>query len=177
MTDYTNPNEFWTDEERHFYEGLSDEERIAAAILRIVYTCLGLLVAVLLCALLSGCTTTKYVPVPEYHTDTLIQTKVLKDSVWLHDSVYVHEYQKGDTIFSTTIKWSTKYVEREVHDTTHVSKTDSIPYPVEVVKEVPAKLTWWQQTRLHLANILLWLPALLAVIYVGKKHLGRLGQD
>ena len=54
---------------------------------------------------------------------------------------------------------------------------DSIPYPVEVVKEVPAKLTWWQQTRLHLANIVLWLLALLAVIYVGKKHLGRLGQD
>ena len=177
MTDYTNPNEFWTDEEREFYKGLSNEERIAAAILRIVYTCLALLAAVLLCALLSGCTTTKYVPVPEYHTDTLIQTKVLKDSVWLHDSVYVHEYQKGDTIFSTTIKWSTKYVEREVHDTTHVSKTDSIPYPVEVTKEVPANLTWWQQTRLHLANIMLWLLALLAVIYIGKKHLGRLGQD
>jgi hypothetical protein len=48
---------------------------------------------------------------------------------------------------------------------------DSIPYPVEVVKEVPADLTWWQQTRLHLANILLWLLLLAAVIYGTKWYL------
>ena len=173
MTDYTNPNEFWTDEEREFYKGLSDEERIAAAILRIVYTCLGLLVAVLLCALLSGCTTTKYVPVPEYHTDTLRQVTVRHDSVMVHDSIHVSE--KGDTV--RIERWHTQYRDRWRTDTVYQSKRDSIPYPVEVIKEVPAKLTWWQQTRLHLANIVLWLLALLAVIYVGKKHLGRLGQD
>ena len=173
MTDYTNPNEFLTDEEREFYKGLSDEERIAAAILRIIYTCLGLLVAVLLCALLSGCTTTKYVTVPEYHTDTLRVVKVQHDSLVLKDSVYIHD--KGDTVLIE--KWHTQYRDRWRTDTVYQSKRDSIPYPVEVIKEVPAKLTWWQQTRLHLANIVLWLLALLAVIYVGKKHLGRLGQD
>ena len=173
MTDYTNPNEFWTDEEREFYKGLSDEERIAAAILRIVYTCLGLLVAVLLCALLSGCTTTKYVPVPEYHTDTLRQVTVRYDSVMVHDSIHITE--KGDTV--RIERWHTQWRDRWRTDTVYQSKTDSIPYPVEVIKEVPAKLTWWQQTRLHLANIVLWLLALLAVIYVGKKHLARLGQD
>ena len=173
MTDYTNPNEFWTQEERDFYEGLNDEERIAAAILRIAYTCLALLVAVLLCALFSGCTTTKYVPVPEYHTDTLRVVKVQHDSLVLKDSVYIHE--KGDTVLIE--KWHTQYRDRWRTDTIYQSKHDSIPYPVEVIKEVPAKLTWWQQTRLHLANIVLWLLALLAVIYVGKKHLGRLGQD
>jgi hypothetical protein len=26
-------------------------------------------------------------------------------------------------------------------------------------------LTWWQQTRIHLANILLWLLLIAAVIY------------
>ena len=172
MTDYTNPNELWTEEERQFYKGLNDEERIAAAILRIAYTCIGLLVAVLLCALLSGCTTTKYVTVPEYHTDTLRVVKVQHDSLVLKDSVYITE--KGDTVLIE--KWHTQYRDRWRTDTVYQSKTDSIPYPVEVVKEVPAKLTWWQQTRLHLANIVLWLLALLAVIYVGKKHLARLGQ-
>ena len=172
MTDYTNPNELWTEEERQFYKGLNDEERIAATILRIAYTCITLLVAVLLCALLSGCTTTKYVTVPEYHTDTLRVVKVQHDSLVLKDSVYIHE--KGDTVLIE--KWHTQYRDRWRTDTIYQSKHDSIPYPVEVVKEVPAKLTWWQQTRLHLANILLWLLALLAVIYVGKKHLARLGQ-
>ena len=165
MTDCTNPNELWTEEERQFYKGLNDEERIA-------YTCITLLVAVLLCALLSGCTTTKYVPVTEYHTDTLLVVKVQHDSLVLKDSVYIHD--KGDTVLIE--KWHTQYRDRWRTDTVYQSKRDSIPYPVEVIKEVPAKLTWWQQTRLHLANILLWLLLLLAVIYVGKKHLARLGQ-
>ena len=63
---------------------------------------------------------------------------------------------------------------RRLHDTLYQSKVDSIPYPVEVIKEVPAKLTWWQQTRLHLANILLYLLLIVGIIYVGKKHLGKL---
>ena len=170
--DYNNPNDPWLHTDYDPYKGLSDEERIAATILRIVYTCLGLLAAVLLCALLSGCTTTKYVTVPEYHTDTLRQVTVRHDSVMVHDSIHVSD--KGDTVLIE--KWHTQYRDRIVRDTIYQSKRDSIPYPVEVVKEVPAKLTWWQQTRLHMANIVLWLLALLAVIYVGKKHLARLGQ-
>ena len=132
--------------------------------------------ALFLMTMCTGCTTTKYVTVPEYHTDTLIQTKVQKDSIWLHDSIYVHEWTKGDTIFVESRKWLTKYVDHEVHDTTYISKTDSVPapYPVETIKEVPAELTWWQQTRLYLANILLILAALAAVIYVGKRHIKSL---
>ena len=172
--DYHDPNDMWRQNGYDPYKGMSDEERMKAGCFQLAAFFVMIIVGLALCALLSGCTTTKYVPVPEYHTDTLIQTKVLKDSVWLHDSVYVHEYQKGDTIFSTTIKWSTKYVEREVHDTTDVSKTDSIPYPVEVIKEVPAKLTWWQQTRLHLANIVLYLLLIVGIIWIGKKHIKRL---
>ena len=170
MIDYTNPNEFWTEEERHFYKGLNDEERIAAALLRIAYTCIGLLVAVLLCALLSGCTTTKYVPVPEYHTDTLRQVTVRHDSVMVHDSIHVSD--KGDTV--RIERWHTQYRDSWRTDTIYQSKRDSIPYPVEVTKEVPAKLTWWQQTRLHLANILLYGLLIVGIIYVGKKHIKRL---
>ena len=162
MTDYYN-NKFNED----------DEERMLAVMHRLVYALVAAAVGILLCALLSGCTTTKYVPVPEYHTDTLRQVTVRHDSVMVHDSIHITE--KGDTV--RIERWHTQYRDRIIRDTIYQSKRDSIPYPVEVTKEVPAKLTWWQQTRLHLANILLWLLALLAVIYVGKKHLGRLGQD
>ena len=128
--------------------------------------------ALFLMTMCTGCTTTKYVTVPEYHTDTLIQTKVQKDSVWLHDSTFIRE--KGDTVLIE--RWHTQYKWRELHDTTYISKTDSVPapYPVETIKEVPAELTWWQQTRLYLANILLILAALAAVIYVGKRHIKSL---
>ena len=168
--DYNDPNEMWRHNGYDPYKGMNDEERIAAAILHIVYTCLGLLVAVLLCALFSGCTTTKYVTVPEYHTDTLRQVTVRHDSVMVHDSIRVSE--KGDTVLIE--KWHTQYRDRWRTDTVYQSKRDSIPYPVEVIKEVPAQLTWWQQTRLHLANILLYLLLIVGIIYVGKKHIKRL---
>jgi hypothetical protein len=161
MTDY-NDNKF----------NEADEERMLEVIHRLAYALVAAAVGILLCALFSGCTTTKYVTVPEYHTDTLRQVTVRHDSVMVHDSIHVSE--KGDTV--RIERWHTQYRDRIVRDTVYQSKHDSIPYPVEVVKEVPAKLTWWQQTRLHLANIVLWLLALLAVIYVGKKHLARLGQ-
>jgi hypothetical protein len=162
MTDY-NDNKF----------NEADEERMLAVIHRLVYALVAAAVGILLCALFSGCTSTKYVTVPEYHTDTLRQVTVRHDSVMVHDSIHVSE--KGDTV--RIERWHTQYRDRIVRDTIYQSKRDSIPYPVDVVKEVPAKLTWWQQARLHLANIVLWLLALLAVIYVGKKHLGSLRQD
>jgi hypothetical protein len=47
-------------------------------------------------------------------------------------------------------------------DTVH----DSIPAPYPVEVEVPADLTWWQQTRLHIANVLLWLLAFVAAWWI-----------
>lgn len=120
-----------------------------------------------LCGLFTSCTTTEYVVVPEYHTDTLIQTKVQKDSVYLHDSTYVEV--AGDTV--RIEKWHTQYVERQLHDTTYISKTDTVPQPYPVVKEVPADLTWWQTARIHLANILLWVLAIMCGYWVARRFI------
>lgn len=115
-------------------------------------------------AWLTACTTTKVVEVERVKTDTTYITKWQRDSVWLHDSIHVTE--KGDTV--RIEKWHTEYVEREVHDTLYQAKTDSIPVPYEVVKEVPAELTWWQRVRLWLGNAVLL--ALLAVaVYYGYR--------
>lgn len=127
------------------------------------------LIACLLITMCSSCTTTKYVTVPEYHTDTVMVNKVQKDSVFLHDSTYV--YEKGDTFYME--RWHTKYVLKELHDTTYISKRDTIPAPYPVEKEVPAELTWWQQTRLHIANILLYLLAICGVIWIVKKYIKK----
>ena len=120
--------------------------------------------ALFLMTMCTGCTTTKYVQVPEYHTDTLIQTKVLKDSVWLHDSTFIRE--KGDTVLIE--RWHTQYKWRELHDTTYVAKTDSIPYPVEVPKYQDAPLTWWQQARMHVGGIVIYGLLIVLFIYIFK---------
>jgi len=115
--------------------------------------------ATILVWLLTGCTTTKYVTVPEYHTDTLIQTKLQKDSVWLHDSTYIHD--NGDTVLVE--KWHTKYKEKLVHDTTYISKTDTIPKPYPVPEYIDKPLTWWQKLRLNLGNIMMAILGIAAI--------------
>jgi hypothetical protein len=116
-----------------------------------------LAIFVLLCVIgmCSSCTTTKYVPIVEHHKDTLIQTKVQYDSIYVHDSTIV---EKGDSIIKIE-HWHTKYVDREVRDTTYISKTDSIPapYPVETIKEVEKPLSWWQKG-------LMWLGVAMIVV-------------
>lgn len=113
-------------------------------ITKVITWCAIGIVVMMMVGLLTGCTATKYVEVEKVRTDTVYQSKILKDSVWLHDSVFVKEYTKGDTVFRDRDRWHTKYIVKQVHDTTYVAKRDSIPVPYEVIKEVPKKLNWLQ---------------------------------
>ena len=175
MTDYTNPNDPWMQTGYDPYKGMSDNERIKAARLQLLIMVGAFIAALLICALFGSCTTTKYVTVPEYHTDTVRIVQHQRDSIYLSDSIYVSDFVRDDTVYKTVERWHTKYIERMIHDTLYQSKMDSIPYPVEVIKEVPAKLTWWQQTRLHLFNIIGIALAVIVVFYIGKWHITRLG--
>ena len=105
---------------------------------------------------LTGCTTTKVVTVPEVHTDTTYITQHQRDSIWLHDSIHVTE--RGDTI--RIERWHTKYISKEVHDTLYRSKTDSIPVPYEVVKEVPRP-----RSKLELVVFCAGLISIMALIF------------
>ena len=102
----------------------------------------------------------KVIYVPEVHTDSIYITKHQKDSVWLHDSILVTE--KGDTI--RVEKWHTKYIERQVHDTCFVTKTDSVavPYPVKEKLTIKDKFNVYLQCMgivfgILLVFIVIWL--------------------
>ena len=156
--DYRNPNDYWMQRPQPGEQPDPDEAFKAGCFGAIFYIA-ALVVGMLICLLFGSCKSVEYVFVPQTHTDTLIVTKVQHDSIYINDSTVITE--KGDTV--TIEKWHTKYVEKQVHDTTYVSKTDTIPKPYPVEKEVPAELTWWQQTRLHIANILLWALLIFAI--------------
>ena len=124
--------------------------------------CLIILVALLFV----GCKTKeRVVTVEKVRNDTTYITKHQRDSVWLHDSIHVAE--KGDTI--RIEKWHTKYVEKATHDTLYQATHDTIPQPYPVEKLVERELSWWQQARLHLANIILWLLGIGGVLFVIKR--------
>lgn len=166
MTDYTNHNEPWMNQGYDPYKGLSDDERMKAGCLQLATYLVMIFIGLLLCALFSSCTTTKYVPVPEYHTDTVRVVKVKHDSLVLKDSVYIHD--KGDTILIE--KWHTQYRDRWRTDTIYQSKTDSVPqpYPVEVIKEVPAELSWWQRLKMKVGGAAIILCLLAFLIWVWR---------
>lgn len=122
------------------------------------------IVLMLLVGLLAGCTTTKYVEVEKVHNDTTYIVKHLMDSVWLHDSVYVSE--KGDTV--RIEKWHTKYIEKKVHDTCYVAKTDSVPQPYPVEKLVEKKLNWLQKSLMWSGGI----GIVVLVIFIFNRFFG-----
>lgn len=116
---------------------------------------LTLMAAVLL---LTACKTKERVVTVEHvRTDTTYITRHHRDSVWLHDSIFMKEWLAGDTVYQLSDRWHTRYVERLRIDTTYVSKTDSVPvpYPVEKIVKVDKPLTWWQRLRMMIGGIVL----------------------
>ena len=117
--------------------------------IRIVWTVI--LLAILVVFLMTGCKT-KTVLVPVDRVKIEYKERLRVDSVYNRDTVQI--YKKNDTIYYEKIKWR----ERFKIDTVSVVKVDSIPYKVEVVKEIN-KLTKWQKLRLNTLNILVLIIA------------------
>lgn len=97
----------------------------------------------------------KIIRVPEIHTEE--RTKIQTDSIYLHDSVFV--MQKGDTIYIS----KTRYRDRIKASTDTIKQTDSVPYSVEVVKEVHRANKYERFTSLAFPLLLL---CVLSFIYL-----------
>ena len=100
-----------------------------------------IIVMMFMAVAVTGCKTTTYVPVVEHHTDTLRLVQHHRDSIYLHDSTFVREFMQGDTVRIITEMWHTKYRDRLKTDTLYRSRTDSVPVPYPVIKEVKKPLT------------------------------------
>ena len=109
-------------------------------------------------SLLAGCKT-KTVLIPVEKVKIEYRDRLRIDSVYNRDTVNI--YERGDTVYLQTIKWR----ERFKFDTVSVVRTDSIPYPVEVVTEVN-KLTKWQRWRLNALNVLVLIISVYLVIRI-----------
>lgn len=88
--------------------------------------------------LMASCTTTRLVTVPEYHTEYIVRSDTIArvDSVTLHDSVYVYHY--GDTVIVNKVAYRDRIRNVYKTRTDTILKHDSIPYRVEVEKELSA---------------------------------------
>ena len=83
-----------------------------------------LILTIALMLAFSGCTTTKYVPVEHHTTDTVYQSKLHRNSIYLHDSIRVSE--KGDTI--RIGRWRARHIELTTHDTIYQANPRHHPW-------------------------------------------------
>lgn len=123
-----------------------------------------ILVTLVLMALM-GCKTVEVQTVERVRTDTLRQMMVQRDSIYLHDSTFVRV--AGDTILME--RWHTRWRDRLCTDTVYQSRVDSVPKPYPVIKEVPADLSWWQRTRMHIGSAVLVAAVIAAGAWITKK--------
>lgn len=140
---------------------------------RIILIAIATVLLVIL-LMMSSCKSVEYVTVPSVSRDTIYINKVERDSIHVHDSIYLHEWKKGDTVLVEKVKWVTKYVESIKHDTLYQSRVDSVavPYPVEV--KVEKELTWWQNTKMK-AGVVLIVLLLGAAVFGILKCLRKFG--
>ncbi|MCL2650310.1 MAG: hypothetical protein FWD60_04685 [Candidatus Azobacteroides sp.] len=109
-----------------------------------------------------GCKT-KYIPVEQTHTEYL--DRFVRDSIYMRDSIYIHE--KGDTVFYYRDRYV--YVNKIKHDSIYIH--DSIPYEVQVIKEkITNKLTWLQQTQVYIG----WLAITGLLVFLFIKYKSKL---
>lgn len=121
-------------------------------------TLLQIILLLLLLALCLSCgTRVQTVEVERVQTEYQERLRLVRDSVYLHDSVYVA--QRGDTIYHD--RWRTRYKEIVRHDTTYIERRDSISYPVVVEVERPRH--WLHRLELNFYRLV----AILLLIYIG----------
>lgn len=143
----------------------SDED-LRRARRNLVFVIIAILVAWAALTLLTGCRTIEYVE--KVRTDTTYITKHQRDSIWQHDSIYVHEYQRGDTVYLERTNWLTKYRERLRVDTLYRAKTDTVYIEKTVTKENNAA-SWWQRLKSDIGGVVLFLALIVILLWLWSR--------
>lgn len=144
-----------------------------AIILAIIITCV-------LMAILSSCTTTKYVPVTEtrtehhWHTDTVRQRdsthteretiiRELDSAAMVKYGIQMERNQRAWLVLQREME--NRLLELEHMTAQRDTVRDSIPVPYPVVKMVEKPLSWWERLRLNIFNVLLGVIALVIIFF------------
>ena len=123
------------------------------------------ILTILLMSAICSCKSVQYVPVESVKYDSVYLNKLVRDSIYERDSIYIRE--SGDTVY----KYRDRYIYRNklVRDTVYSVSSDTImkPYPVE------KQLTRWQSFKMSVGGIGIAILSFgligLLIIYVIRK--------
>lgn len=108
---------------------------------------------------------TEYLPIESVRYDSVMIEKLMRDSVFVRDSVYLQE--KGDTIYKYKDRFV--YVYKNRVDTFFAEKIreKEVPVPVE------RKLSWWERVKLNYAEWVIAVLVAIALVYALRQWLAR----
>jgi hypothetical protein len=108
----------------------------------------------------SSCRSIQHIPIETVKHDSIYISKILHDSIYQRDSIYVD--RKGDTVLIYKDRYLYKY--KNLIDTMYISRTDSIqvPYPIE------KQLTKWQSMKLELGGWALGIIIVFILVLIGR---------
>lgn len=174
MMDYNDPNGYWLHSQGYDpYKGLSEEDRERIGCLHGIGYVVVLVIMLVLMAMCQGCTTTRYVEVEKVRTDTVRENHTVRDSIFMRDSIYVHEWQKGETVYVERAVWHTAVQERLRTDTVYRATHDTVPQAYPVPEYIERELTWWQRVRLWLGSVTLCALVVLAGVWLWRVRCRR----
>ena len=108
---------------------------------------------------------TEYVPIESVRYDSVMIEMLMRDSVFVRDSVYLQE--KGDTIYKYKDRFV--YVYKNRVDTFLAEKIREIEVPVPVER----RLTWWERVKLNYAEWVIAVLVAIALVYALRQWLAR----
>lgn len=107
---------------------------------------------------LSSCQSVQYVPIEKVRHDSIYFSKILHDSIYQRDSIYVD--RKGDTVLIYKDRYLYKY--KNLIDTMYINQITNIQIPFPVERE----LSWWQSVKLQVGEIAIGIIIGLIIIVI-----------
>ena len=90
-----------------------------------------------------SCSSTKSMPVVQSNdTTSFIQRSARVDTIYLHDSVFVSEKQRGDTVFLTRVEWRDRWRTRVERDTVMDVRVEKEVVQLPPERYVPKFYKW-----------------------------------
>ena len=116
----------------------------------------------------ASCSSTKSMPVVQSNdTTSFIQRSARVDTVYLRDSVFVSEKQRGDTVYLTRVEWRDRWRTRVERDTVMDVRVEK-----EVVQLPPERYVPPFYKR---CTVALWaIVAVATIVVIGRFAIGRL---
>ena len=115
----------------------------------------------------ASCSSTKLMPVVQSNdTTSYIQRSAKIDTIYLHDSVFVSEKQRGDTVYLTRVEWRDRWRTRVERDTVVDVRVEK-----EVVQLPPERYVPPFYKR---CTIAFWaIVAVATIVVIGRFAIGR----